>query len=65
MLATLAGAVAVSGCVAASVDESDMLDEPVDVAEQAIVNGSSGFAKKSSFSVIFDHGPARRRAAAR
>ncbi|MDI1475359.1 trypsin-like serine protease [Polyangium sp. y55x31] len=57
MLATLAGAFAVSGCVAASADESDMLDEPVDVAEQAIVNGSSGFAKKSSFSVIFDHGP--------
>ncbi|MDI3291771.1 trypsin-like serine protease [Polyangium sp. 15x6] len=57
MLATLAGAFAVSGCVAESVEESDALDEPVDVAEQEIVNGTPGFAKKASFSVVFNHGP--------
>ncbi|MDC3962388.1 trypsin-like serine protease [Polyangium jinanense] len=57
MLATLAGAFAISGCVAESIEESDALDERVDVAEQEIVNGSPGFAKKASFSVVFDQGP--------
>ncbi|MDI1475425.1 trypsin-like serine protease [Polyangium sp. y55x31] len=62
LLAALVGAFAASGCVAENLDEVDGidevegLDEEIETAEQEIVNGAAGFAKKASYTLYFDHG---------